>query len=270
MNITGNIITYTIEMISVSYFDLPFLFSVFRIGWDLTLEYCISAAAIARSWGSYFVNFWELWGLQPPLWLNDYAVQVGKLSLNLSPAAAAIVLLCTIIMLFGIRSSSTFNVVITILNFFVLLFFIFVGATRVQPRYWTDDGGYFPNGASSVFVAAGKLFFAYLGFDMVSSLAEETRNPQRNIPLGIIGSLIVAASMYIAISLVATGMVPYRDLGDSNGAPLALAMVETGIPWAAKVITTGSLLGLTSTTFTCLLGQPRIFYTMARDVSEPL
>lgn len=227
------------------------------------MEYCISAAAIARSWASYFVNFWELWGFHPPVWLNS--LKMG--STELSVAAAAIVILCTLVMLLGIRSSSTFNVVITILNFFVLLFFITVGATRVQPRLWTENNGYFPYGASSVFVAAGKLFFAYLGFDMVSSLAEETKNPQRNIPLGIIGSLLVASSMYIAISLVATGMVPFLDLKESSGAPLAVAMVETGIPWAAKVITTGSLLGLTSTTFTCLLGQPRIFYTMARDVS---
>ncbi len=105
-----------------------------------------------------------------------------------------------VIMLLGIKSSSTFNVVMTILNFFVLLFFIFVGATRVQPHLWTDNGGFVPYGASSVFVAAGKLFFAYLGFDMVSSLAEETKNPQRNIPLGIIGSLITAASLYVAVS----------------------------------------------------------------------
>lgn len=171
-----------------------------------------------------------------------------------------------VIMLFGIRSSSTFNVVMTILNLFVLLFFVCVGATRVQPHLWTENNGYVPYGASSIFVAAGKLFFAYLGFDMVSSLAEETKNPQRNIPLGIIGSLIVASTMYIAVSLVATGMVPFLNLANSDGAPLAVAMVETGIPWAAKVITTGSLLGLTTTTFTCLLGQPRIFYTMARDV----
>jgi len=234
-----------------------------RIGWDLTLEYCISAAAIARSWGSYFFHFWAMWGLDPPTWI--YSIKLG--STEMSPAAALIVIICTIVMLFGIRSSSTFNVVMTILNFFVLLFFIFVGATRVQPHLWTQNNGYFPYGASSVFVAAGKLFFAYLGFDMVSSLAEETKNPQRNIPLGIIGSLFVAASLYVAVSLVATGMVPYLNLRDSDGAPLALAMVETGIPWAAKVITIGSLFGLTSTTFTCLLGQPRIFYTMSRDVS---
>ena len=234
----------------------------FRIGWDLTLEYCISASAIARSWGMYFSEFWELWGLKSPYWLND----IHKGSVHLSPAAAAIVLLCMAIMLLGIQSSSTFNVVMTIINLFVLLFFVLVGATLVKPSNWTaPPGGYFPYGATAVFTAAGKLFFSYLGFDMVSSLAEETKNPQRNIPLGIVGSLAVAGSMYIAISIVATGMVPYTALVNSS-APLATAMVEAGVPWAGKVISIGALLGLTTTTFTCLLGQPRIFYTMARDV----
>ncbi len=234
-----------------------------RIGWDLTLEYCISAAAIARSWGKYFSEFWSLWGLEPPNWLNS--IHCG--STTLSPAAAAIVLICMGIMLLGIKSSSTFNVIMTILNMFVLLFFILVGATRVDPVNWTVDGGYFPNGVTKVFVAAGKLFFSYLGFDMVSSLAEETKKPQKNIPLGIIGSLTAAGSMYIAISIVSTGMVPYFKIAES-GAPLVTAMVDTGVSWAGKVISIGALLGLTTTTFTCLLGQPRIFYTMARDVRK--
>ena len=188
-------------------------------------------------------------------------------STTLSPAAAAIVIICMVIMLFGIQSSSSFNVVMTILNLFVLLFFILVGATRVEPKNWTSYKGYFPNGVAAVFTAAGKLFFSYLGFDMVSSLAEETKNPQRNIPMGIIGSLSVAVSIYVAVSIVATGMVPFLNISDPDGAPLAQAMVDVGIPWAAKVISFGSLFGLTTTTFTCLLGQPRIFYTMARDVS---
>lgn len=234
-----------------------------RIGWDLTLEYCISAAAIARSWGDYFHDFWTHWGLEAPDWVNS--IPLG--STTLSPAACAIVILCTLVMLLGIRTSSTFNVVMTILNVFVLLFFIFVGASRVQPRNWYDNGGYVPMGPSSVFKAAGTLYFSYLGFDMVSSLAEETKNAQKNIPRGIIGSLTIAVSIYVGVSLVSTGMVPYLNLKHSD-APLASAMVEVGLGWAAKVISIGSLLGLTTTTFTCLLGQPRIFYTMARDVSS--
>lgn len=154
----------------------------------------------------------------------------------------------------------------TILNVFVLLFFIGVGASSVQPSNWTGYGGYVPNGAASVFKAAGTLYFSYLGFDMVSSLAEETKNAQKNIPRGIIGSLLIAVSIYVGVSLVSTGLVPYLVL-EKWDAPLASVMVAIGLGWAAKVISIGSLLGLTTTTFTCLLGQPRIFYTMARDVS---
>ena len=161
-------------------------------------------------------------------------------------------------MLLGIQSSSTFNVVMTIINMFVLLFFVLVGATRIDSTNWTSDGGYFPHGYTKVFAAAGKLFFSYLGFDMVSSLAEETRNPQRNIPLGIIGSLTIAGSMYIAISIVATGMVPHVSIAASE-APLVTAMVQTGVGWAEKVISLGALFGLTTTTLTCLKGQPRMF-----------
>ena len=235
----------------------------FRIGWDLTLEYCISAAAIARSWGDYFHDFWSHWGLEAPEWVH--AVPFG--STTLSPAACAIVILCSLVMLLGIRTSSTFNVVMTILNVFVLFFFIGVGASYVRPSNWTENGGYVPKGPSSVFKAAGTLYFSYLGFDMVSSLAEETKNAQKNIPRGIIGSLLIAVSIYVGVSLVSTGMVSYLVL-EKWDAPLATAMVAVGLGWAGKVVSIGSLLGLTTTTFTCLLGQPRIFYTMARDVSS--
>ena len=229
----------------------------------MTLEYCISAAAISRSWGDYFTDFWTQLGLHPPYWLNK--IPLG--STSLSPAAAAIVLLCTIVMLFGISTSSTFNVIITILNIFILLFFIGVGACRVDPTNWVvENNSFVPYGATSVFAGAGTMFFSYLGFDMVSSLAEETKNPQKNLPRGIIGSLAAAGLIYVAVSLVATGMVPFLNIKSAN-APLVVALEQTNLAWAAKVVSAGSLLGLTTATFTCLLGQPRIFYTMARDVS---
>ena len=237
-----------------------------RIGWNLTLEYCISAAAIARSWGDYFADFWKQWDINPPYWLNA----IPFASTLLSPAAAVIVILCTIIMLFGIKKSSTFNVIYTILNIGVLLFFVGVGACRVDPSNWLAvNDSFFPYGASSVFHAAGTVFFSYLGFDMVSSLAEETKNPQKNIPRGIVGSLVIAASIYVSVTFVATGMVSSQDLANSS-APLMYALNATGLDWAAKVVSFGSLFGLTTATFTCLLGQPRIFYTMARDVSNTI
>ena len=192
-------------------------------------------------------------------------------STYLSPAAAFIVIVCTGVMLFGISTSSTFNVIMTILNVFVLVFFTAVGATRVTPSNWVVvNNSFVPFGAASLFAGAGRVFFAYLGFDMVSSLAEETRHPQKNIPRGIIASLVIATTLYVAVSLVATGMVDFRQLtpdGPSHNAPLSYAMEAVGLHWAGRVISFGSIFGLTTATFTCLLGQPRIFYTMARDVS---
>ena len=242
---------------------LPICLLFYRIGWNLTLEYCISSAAIARSWGNYFYYFWSQCGLDPPTWIND--IDIGFTTL--SPAAAFIVLFCTAVMLFGITASSTFNVIITIMNVGILLFFIGVGACEVYPDFWTyTHDSFVPYGAASLFSGAGTVFFSYLGFDMVSSLAEETKNPTKTLPRGIIGSLGIAAVIYVGVSLVATGLVPYQFMVNSK-APLATALEMRGLGWAAKVVTCGSLFGLTAATFTCLLGQPRIFYTMARDVS---
>ena len=187
---------------------------------------------------------------------------------TLSVAAAGIVILCTLVMLTGIDSSSQFNVCITILNVGVLTFFVGVGATRVDPSNWVVYRGTFvPYGAAAVFAGAGRVFFSYLGFDMVSSLAEETKNPQKTVPRGIIGSLIVAALIYVGVCLVATGMVPFLLIVDAK-APLVSACEQSGLSWAGKVISFGSIFGLTTATFTCLLGQPRILFTMARDVSS--
>ena len=238
-------------------------FSPTRIGWNLTLEYCISSAAIARSWGDYFIYMWTQYDLYPPEWLSEIPCGIT----SLSPAAAIIVILCTIVMLFGISTSSTFNVIITILNIGILTFFIGVGATRVAPSNWVyQDSTFVPYGAASLFAGAGTVFFSYLGFDMVSSLAEETKNPQKNLPRGIIGSLGIAAVVYVAVGLVATGLIPFQFMVPAK-APLAFALEQRGLDWAGKVVTIGSLFGLTTACFTGLLGQPRIFYTMARDVS---
>ena len=236
------------------------------IGWNLTLEYCISSAAIARGWGDYFFSFWYHWGFEnTPTWLNHLRIGTA----DLSPAAAFIVILCTCVMLFGISSSSTFNVIMTILNLFVLIFFAAVGATQITPSNWVSvNNSFVPYGAASLFSGAGTIFFSYLGFDMVSSLAEETKNPQKNLPRGIIGSLVVAASVYFSVSFVATGMVDFVELTPNRtDAPLATAFYSVGLDWAAKVVSFGSLFGLTTATFSGLLGQPRIFYVMARDVS---
>jgi len=168
-------------------------------------------------------------------------------------------------MLGGIKSSSRFNVVVTTLNLAVLSFVAIVGSTTVRPSNWTVVGGTFvPMGPSSVFAAAATVFFSYLGYDMVSSLAEETRNPQRDLPLGIMSTLAIAAAVYVVVTLVVTGMVPYTILVGVS-APVSVAFEGVGYHWASYVVSAGSLFGLTTATFTCLLGQPRIFYRMATD-----
>lgn len=235
----------------------------YSIGWSLTLEYCISSAAVARSWGDYFTYSLIQLGVEVPAWINK--IPVGSVT-SLSLMASLIIIVCTVVMLFGIKTSSTFNVIITILNMFVLLFFIGVGACRVNPSNWlTLSGSFVPYGAASLFQGAGTIFFSYIGFDMVCSLAEETKNPQRNMPRGIIGSLAIVATVYVAVSLVVTGVVPFLDIADAQ-APLALALEKTNLGWAAIVVNFGAVLGLTASIFTGLLGQPRIFYTIARDV----
>ena len=234
----------------------------YSIGWNLTLEYCISSAAIARSWGDYFYYFWTQWG-HDPTWLNDISFAGTKLS----PSAAALVSLCTILLLVGIKTSSTFNAIVTILNVGVLIFIIIVGSYALYPSYWYyENNSFVPFGATSLFTGAGTVFFTYLGLNMISTLAEETKHPKKNLPRGIIGSVIITAVLTVLISIVATGLVPFTSMMNSK-APLAFAFKEHDLGWSSKIVTIGALLGLTSATFTGLLGLPRIFYAMARDVS---
>lgn len=183
----------------------------------------------------------------------------------MSVMAAVIVLLCTGVMMFGVKQSARVNAVITAANLLVLLFVVIAGAFLVEPGNWTAmNDSFVPYGGFSVVKAAGTVFFSYLGFDMVSSLAEEVRNPQRTMPAGIIGSLGIASTVYVGVCLVVTGMVPFTLLANNN-APLSFAFQQRGMPWASYIVAAGSLLGLTSAAFTCLLGQPRIFYRMAAD-----
>lgn len=224
----------------------------------------MSAAAIARSWASYFVKFLQVIEVPTPPWINN--IKLGGDDFSISWLAAFIVLLCSSVMLLGIKESSRFNIFVTTLNVLVLSFVIIAGAFKTDPSNWTEvNNSYVPYGASSVFSGAGTVFFSYLGFDMVSSLAEEVKNPQRDMPVGIIGSLTVSSLIYVGVTLVITGMVPFTLLANSD-APLAYAFDHVGLGWAGVIITVGSLFGLTTATFTCLLGQPRVFFRMSTDV----
>uniref|UniRef100_M4BKX6 Cationic amino acid transporter C-terminal domain-containing protein n=1 Tax=Hyaloperonospora arabidopsidis (strain Emoy2) TaxID=559515 RepID=M4BKX6_HYAAE len=213
-------------------------------------------SGIARSWASYAHLFLQHVGLHLPLWL----VRVQFLGVSCSILAAVLVICCTFILLAGVHESAKFNSFVTLLNISVLLFVVVYGSTEVNPTYWEP---FMPAGFHGVMMGAGVVFFAYLGFDMVACLAEEVHDPQRTLPKGIIGSLLISVTIYVGVSLVVTGMAPIDVLGDE--VPLVKAFVFHNAPWAGRIVSFGSIFGLTTAAFTCLMGQPRIFYQMAKD-----
>ena len=173
--------------------------------------------------------------------------------------AFAIVLLITALLVVGVKESARFNSAIVILKVAIVLFFIVVGARFVRPENWTP---FLPNGFGGVGAAAAIIFFAYIGFDAVSTAAEEARNPQRDMPRGILGSLAICTVLYIVVAVVLTGVVPWRQLGSAD--PLAMVL-EGRADWAAGIVAFGAVIAMTSVLLVFQLGQPRIFFSMARD-----
>eukprot|EP01114_Cavostelium_apophysatum_P021646 TRINITY_DN7614_c0_g1_i2.p1 TRINITY_DN7614_c0_g1~~TRINITY_DN7614_c0_g1_i2.p1 ORF type:complete len:354 (+),score=18.59 TRINITY_DN7614_c0_g1_i2:147-1208(+) len=185
------------------------------VGWNLTLEYTISASAVAGGWNSYFVAALKSFGAHVPTWIEGTVVNKY---IVITPFAALICLICTGILLLGMKESARFNIIITVVNIIVILFFIIAGSFWVEPTNWTP---FFPYGFSGTLTGVGQVFFSYIGFDSVTTLAGECKRPKRNLPIGIIGTLIIVTVFYVAVSLVLTGMQPYDQI-DQNY-PLARA-----------------------------------------------
>jgi APA family basic amino acid/polyamine antiporter len=255
------------------------------IGWDLILEYAVGNMAVAVGWSGYFV---QLFGsLRPPftlkfpLWLvNDYQtatdiVAKGGDGLNnyssttlpviaghpiaVNLPAFLIVAAVTVLLIYGIRESARTNTTIVLLKLAVVVFVISFGAFMVNPTNWHP---FVPNGFGGVMSGAAIVFFAFIGFDAVSTTAEETKNPQRDLPIGMIASLIICTLLYVLMSGVLTGIKKYTVyLGDSS----AVATAFASKPWAQALVSAGALAGLTSVLLVFQLGQPRIFMAMARD-----
>jgi basic amino acid/polyamine antiporter, APA family len=230
------------------------------IGWNLTLEYGVAAAAVARGWSAYLVGFLVGVGADLPPWLAGEEAYFDGF-IQPAPLAALIVGVCSVVLLAGVQESSTFNNVVTFVNVSLLLFIIVFGAFHVQPINWTAD--FAPYGAKGVFSGAGIVFFSYIGFDSVSTLSGEVKNPGRNLPIGIVGTLLITTFLYCAISLVVTGMIPFTQL--NTDAPLAETFKQIGFPVVANVVAGGAVSTLAATTLCSLLGQPRIYYQMAKD-----
>jgi len=251
------------------------------IGWDLILEYAVGNMSVAVGWSGYFVQLCGSVGLKFPIWLVlDHATAVDKIAsggealssfssgtlpviaghtIAFNLPALIIVVLVTVLLVYGIRESARTNTAIVVLKVAVVVFVISFGGFMVNPGNWHP---YMPNGFTGVMSGAAIVFFAFIGFDAVSTTAEETKRPQRDMPIGIIASLIICTLLYFLMSTVLTGMKKYTVYaGDSA----AVATAFGGTRWAQALVSAGALAGMTSVLLVFQLGQPRIFMAMARD-----
>jgi APA family basic amino acid/polyamine antiporter len=252
------------------------------IGWDLILEYAVGNVAVAISWGDYFKSFTAGWldlpaylttGYRTALLSSDPAVH-GMLQtaprflgmpLLINLPAFTIVALITGLLLFGARESSRANNIMVAVKLLVLTLFIVMGVQHINPANYHP---FAPNGFKGVHQGAAIVFFAYIGFDAISTAAEETKNPQRNLPIGILGGLAICTVIYIVIGAVLTGMVPSQELGRTAD-PLAYALNATGMSSIARIVALGAVFSMAAVLLVFQYGQPRIFYAMARDGLMP-
>lgn len=250
------------------------------IGWDLILEYLFSASTVAVGWSGYVVAFLERLGLALPQSLTNAPYDVeGAASLVPTGAlfnvpAAGLVVLLTLLLVVGIRESATVNNYIVYVKLAVVLLVIVFGSTYVDPANWspfipepTGVRGQF--GWGGIAAGAGVIFFAYIGFDAVSTAAQEAKNPQRDLPIGILGSLAVCTVLYIAMALVMTGMAPYGELDVPHPVDVAVSKAGPALSWLAMIVDIGAIAGLGSVVLVMLMAQPRIFYSMSRDGLMP-
>jgi APA family basic amino acid/polyamine antiporter len=253
------------------------------IGWDLIIEYAVGNVAVAISWGNYFKTFVSGFGIAIPAWIStDYrtaakipglfesAPHLFGVPIVFNVLAFGIVALLTVVLVIGIRESARMNAVMVILKLIVLAVFVAVGVGYTHPENWTP---FAPNGWAGVQAGAAIVFFAYIGFDAVSTVAEEVRDPKRDLPIGIIGSLILCTIIYIVVAAVFTGIIPYRALvqrlATEQAEPLTMALQYANIErWGGffvGLVAFGSVVAHTAVLLVFQLGQPRIFFSMARD-----
>jgi APA family basic amino acid/polyamine antiporter len=277
-------------------------FVAWIIGWDLIIEYAVGNIGVAIGWAGYFRELLNHFGLDLPAWLatdyrsaHDAFVAVGAagaaaidptttylasawsgaphmfgLPFIVNLPAVAVVLAITVILVIGIRESANANNAMVLLKIGIIIFFIAVGAFLIHPSNWTNPatGGFSPNGVAGVSAAAAIIFFAYIGFDAVSTAAEETKDAARDMPFGIVMSLLITTVLYIAIAIVMTGVAPWKQLGTAEPMITALQYAK-GPPgllnFSRLIISLGAVLAMGSVLLVFQLGQPRIFFSMSRD-----
>jgi APA family basic amino acid/polyamine antiporter len=244
------------------------------IGWDLIIEYAVGNIAVAISWAAYFNDVLKhAFGFTIPVWmvtdlrtaLNSPDIQASAphlfgIPIVMNIPAFAIVALITWVLIIGVKESAVFNNVMVGLKILILLGFVVVGFKYIKPEHFTP---FMPTGWIGVQAGAAIIFFSFIGFDAVSTAAEECKNPKRDIPIGILGSLAVCTVIYVAVAAVLIGIIPWTSLGVAD--PLAAALVFIGKDWAAGVVSFGAVVAMTAVLLVFQLGQPRIFFSMSRD-----
>ena len=246
------------------------------IGWDLILEYLFASSTVAVGWSGYVVSFFKDFGYIVPEIVSkaplSYDPHTGWVFTGaiINLPAIVVVLIATTLLAIGIWESAAVNSLIVVLKLTVLLLFIGVGFFYINRENWQpfippNEGTFGHFGWSGVLRGAGVIFFAYIGFDAVSTAAQETRNPQRNVPIGILVSLLISTVLYIVVALVLTGVVDYHQLNVPDPIAVAVDAMGEGLFWFRPLIKIGAIAGLTSVILVLLLGQTRVFYSMARD-----
>ncbi len=254
--ISGSAYTY-------AYATLGEIFA-WMIGWDLILEYAVGSMTVAVGWSGYFQRILAGFGLHLPAWMSAApATNVEGALLNLP--AMLIVLAITALLVVGVRESARFNAAMVMVKLAAILFFIIVGVGYVKPENWQP---FMPYGFQGIAAAAAVVFFAYIGFDAVSTTAEEAKNPKRDLPIGIISSLIICTVLYLAVAAILTGIIPvvqYKSDAQFLNAPVGYALAVIDKDWAAGLVSAGAVAGITSVLLVMLMSQPRIFFAMSRD-----
>lgn len=248
------------------------------VGWALILEYAIGNVAVAIGWGGYFTSLLSGFGIHLPGWathgywmvkasgdpaihgLMETAPRIAGIPLLVNLPAFGIVAAITVLLMQGVKESTRANNLMVVVKLLVLALFVIVGALHIDPANYTP---FAPNGFRGIHQGAAIVFFAYIGFDAISTAAEETHDPQRNLPRGILGGLAVCTLIYVVVGFVATGLVPYEQLKSSD--PLAKALQVAGLSTASWIVAAGATVSMAAVLLVFQYGQPRIFYAMARD-----
>jgi len=257
-----------------SYASLGELFA-WIIGWDLILEYSVGAATVAISWSQYLVKFLGYFDihLPPQLLLSPFeslkAIDGTIIHGIINLPAILIVILITVVIIRGVKTSSIVTSILVVVKVSIVLVFIAVGWNYIQPANYhpfipQNTGTFGEFGISGIFRGAGVIFFVFIGFDIVATMAQETKNPKRNMPIGIIGSLVVCTILFILFAYVMTGLANFSEFKNS-AAPVAIAIAKTPYKWLVQLIVFAILIGYISVILVDLMGQSRVFFTMSRD-----